>query len=350
MKREARRVAMTLGVLGGVLLAAPPAARADTPPGLWGSAREPGARARYDLHVRARQVLEFDARVELAKYGALDHLRALLEDAHAETSPDVRLRFDLGEVYYRLDLLAEAVRVLEPALRAHEGHPAAADALMTLAVCYGKLDRPREEHDTYQRYLKVAVDLAELPLGIAVGGPRANATLNLAESEMRLGNLRDAVAGYEEALALTGKLPATAGAHQTAALAVWGLAVALDRAREASRARAAASRALGLDPALAIIGQDKNVFFVPAYERLWYLALGASAQAEAAQNAHEALAHRRSQELALRTYVVKATADDRWLTLAKVRLREAEALRKRAELAARAAPPLHRDPSEVFRF
>jgi hypothetical protein len=48
--------------------------------------------------------------------------------------------------------------------------------------------------------------------------------------------------------------------------------------------------------------------------------------------------------------VAKATGDDRWLALARVRLREAEALRKRAELAARAAPPLPRDPSEVFRF
>lgn len=340
MSRAARGVAAALALCALGVLGAVPSARADTPPGLWGSVREPGARARYDLHVRVRQVLEFDARVELAKFGALDHARALLEDAHAETSPDVRLRFDLGEVYYRLDLLAEAVRVLEPALRAHEGHPAAADALVTLAYCYAKLDRPREEHDTYQRYLKVAVDV----------GPRANATLNLAESEMRLGNLRDAVAGYEDALVLTGKLPATSGAHQTAALAVWGLAVALDRSGEGSRARAAATRALGLDPGLAIISQDKNVFFVPAYERLWYLALGAGAQAEGAQNAHEALAHRRSQELALRTYVAKATADDRWLALAKARLHEAEALRRRAELAARVAPPLPRDPSEVFRF
>ena len=345
MRRAARSVVVALVALVALVAPAaldvvPSAARADTPPGLWGSVGDPGSRARYDLHVRVRQVLDFDARVELAKFGALDHARALLEDARAEASPDVRLRFDLGEVYYKLDLLPEAVRVLEPATRANEGHPAAADAMVTLAYCYAKLDRPREEHDAYQRYLKLAVDL----------GPRANATLNLAESEMRLGNLAEAVTGYESALVLTAKLPPTSGAHQTAALAVWGLAVALDRSGEGSRGRAAAARALGLDPGLAIISQDKNVFFVPACERLWYLALGAGAQAEAAPNAHEALVHRRAQELALRTYVAKATADDRWGGLAKVRLREASALRARAEAAARVAPPPPREPSEIFRF
>lgn len=337
MRRASRWLVVAAALAG---LGAVPGARADTPPGLWGALREPGARERYALHVRVRQVLDFDARVELAKFGALDHARAMLEDAHAETSPDPRLRFDLGEVYYALDLFADAVRVLEPATRANEHHPAVGAALEVLAYSYAKLDRPREEHDAYTRYLKRVVDL----------GARANATLNLAESEMRLGNLRAAVTGYEDALALTGRLPPTSGAQQTAALAVWGLAVALDRSGETSRARAAATRALGLDPGLAIIGQGKSVFFVPAYERLWYLALGAGAQAEAATSPHAALSYRRSQELALRTYVAKATAEDRWAGLGKVRLREAEALRKRAELAARAAPPAGADPSEVFRF
>ncbi len=340
MKRSAR-LSVTLAACA-LALASPTSrdARADTPPGLWGGAADPGARARYALHVRARQILDFESRVELAKFGALDHARALLDQGRAESSPDVRLRFDLGEVYYALDLHAEAVRVLEPATREFEAHPAAPEAIVTLAYAYAKLDRPQQERDTYARYLVHAVD----------PGARATATLNLAESDMRLGRLRDAVDGYEAALAATLLLPPTSGAHETTALAVWGLAVALDRSGEAFRARKEATRAIGLDPGMAIIGHGRNVFFVPEYERLWYLALGAGAAAEAAQNPHEALEHRRAQELALRTFVAKASAEDRWLGLARVRLRQAEALRKSAEAEARRAPKPDADPTQIFKF
>ena len=334
------------GTAAGVLvalLAITPAAHADTPPTLWQGVADPGARDRYALHVRVRQILDFEARVELAKFGALDHARALLEDARAETSPDVRLRFDLGEVYYALDLLAEAVRVLEPAIRSESGHPGALEALTMLAYAHAKLDHPREERDAYVQYLARAVD----------PGERVTATLNLAESEMRLVNMPASIAGYEETLALAAQLPPTHGVHDTTALAVWGLAVALDRSGATFNARKEAVRAIGLDPGMAIIGHGQNVFFVPDYERLWYLALGAAAEAETAQNPHEALAHRKAAELYFKTFVTRARPKDPWLALARVRLKSAESARVAAEgvvARSKVKPPITDDPRKVFTF
>lgn len=330
-----------IAALLAVLLASPRAI-ADTPPSLWQSVADPGARDRYALHVRIRQILDFESRIELAKFGALDHARAMLEEAKAETSPDVRLRFDVGEVYYALDLHAEAVRVLEPAVRAFEAHPGALEAMVTLAYAHAKLDHPREERDAYVRYLAHVVD----------PGSRATATLNLAEAEMRLGNMAAAVEGYEDAIGLTARLPATQGVHETTALAVWGLTVALDRSGQGFRAKKEAARALGLDPGMAIIGHGRNVFFVPAYERLWYLALGASAEAEAADHPHEALVHRKGAELYFRAFVEKATEKDPWRALARVRLKAAEAARVAAEKAAKRTPaPAPSDaPAGIFNF
>ncbi len=325
--------------LASALLLVSASALADTRPSLWESAREPGARTRYALHVTVRQILDFESRVPLARFGALDRARTLLEDAQAERSPEPTLRFDLGEVYYALDLHDEAVRVLVPALAEHGDHPAGTEALLSLAYSFAKLDRPREERDAYLRFLaRTTNDRA-----------RVTATLNLAEAEMRLGNLREAIAGYQEAIALSSSLPQFASSQESGTLAVWGLAVAQDRSGDPMAARASATRALGLDPGMALVAHGPNVFFVPEYERLWYLALGDEAEAARSPEPRQALRHLRSAELFWRTYVDKATGTDRWLAHARAHL--ASAKRATAAAIARAGKaPLVVDPNKVFQF
>jgi tetratricopeptide (TPR) repeat protein len=327
--------------LAASALFGPGVAHADTAPSLWERARDPEGAARFALHVKVRQVLAFDAGNPLVRFGALDRVRAVLEAEHAEASPDVRLRFDLGEVYYGLELHEDAVRVLGPAVREHENHPAALEAMVTLAYSHAKLDHPREERDAYRLFLTHAVD----------AGPRATATLNLAEAEMRLGDLKVAVATYEEAIRIANGLPSGSSAHETTALAMWGLAVALDRAGESGRARAEAARAASIDPNRSILG-GPQVFFVPAYEIDWYLAVGAAAEAAESTSPHNTFDFRKIAEDHFRAFVTKARPDDRWLPLAKARLREAERLRAAAERVAkttkRPTPPP--DPSKTFTF
>lgn len=327
--------------LGVCAFVAPAVAIADTAPSFWERARDPEATARFALHTKVRQILAFEVDNPLVRFGALDRARAVLEAEHAESSPDPRLRFDLGEVYYKLELHEDAVRVLGPAVRELEAHPAALEAIVTLAYSHAKLDHPREERDAYRLFLAHAVDT----------GPRATATLNLAEAEMRLGDLKLAIATYEEAIRIASMLPSGASAHETTALAMWGLAVALDRAGETGRAKAEAARAASIDPNRAILG-GPHVFFVPAYEIDWYLALGAAAEAASATSPHDAFDYRKIAEDHFRAFVTKARSNDPWLPLARVRLREAERLRAAAERVAKATkrPTPPPDPSQTFTF
>ena len=343
--RRRSRVALS-GLLGGLVslvsMLGPGAsnALADTPPSMWESARVPGARERYALHVRIAELLDSNIRSELAKFGVLDRARAVLEEVDAEHSPDPRLRFDLGEVYYLLDLNEEAIRVLAPATRAFDSHPGAERAIGMLAYAYAKLDRSREERDTYTRYLEKLVDPRM----------RASALMNRAEADMRLGDLSSAIRGYDDALAEIAPFSGTE-AHVTTALATWGLALALDRAGETGRAKREATQAAALDPKLAIIGNGQIAFFVPEYERLAYLALGSKALAECTTDPREALLYRQGQALYWKTYVARATTNERWLTHAKARLAEAERALAIAEKSAKKAPVrTPDDPEKVFTF
>ncbi len=329
-------------------------ARADTPPSLWESAKSPGARDRYGLHVQAQRVLELvrgphEARIALQRFGQLDHLRAILEENGAETSPDVRLRFDLGETYEELELHQDAIRVLAPAIAAHEDDPAALPAMPSLAGAYAKLNRRKEERDVYVMYLR---HLDDRQVKDATDPSRRAQMLgNLAESEMGLLNMKGAIAGYEEVITLVGQLPSIPSAHASLALAEWGLAVALDRSGDPTRAKAEARKAISVDPGMRILNSE-NVFFVPGYERLWYIALGAAAAAETADTLKDAVELRQVTETCFLKYASVAPSDDPWVGLAKVRLAEAEKLRKAAEKKLASAPkkPAIPDPDKVVNF
>ncbi len=308
-------------------LCAPPA-QADTPPNAWEAAKDPTARDAFALHATVREAISLDGSVTQLRTAALERARALLEDARVESGRDLRLRFDLGEVYEGLSHHERAIAVLKPALDEAPDHPAAVDALSALAYAYAKLDRSLEERDVYQKYLARITDERV----------RSTAILNMAEAEMRLGNLQQAVAGYREAFQQAATLPNSTGASHTAVLAIWGLAVALDRSGDPSGAAGQAKYAVELDPGERVIGDRRLVFFVPEYERFWYFGLAAVEHARQAGDARSAALAWGHAEALWMTYIARADTKDRWLRIARGHRDRAHNEKLAAEKRAKNAP------------
>lgn len=310
------------GVLGLLALLSPSPARADTPPGAWDVARNPLAREQWTLHVRIERLLapppDDDSPGERSDVELrLEAARAMLEQADAATRPDVRLRFDLGRVYYGLadrqggrdDLYVKAIAVLVPALAEAPDHPAATEALATLVYAYAKLNRPEDELAAWRVYIPRLAD----------DRSRVVAMMNMGEAEMRVGQVDDALATFREVLRLCGELPNTTGVSQTYVLGLWDVAVALDRSGDPRGALDAASKArqIGVQGSKglpvsgsALIASDPSVFFVPAWEREWYLALDAMAAARDAHDARESAAWLEAADRHWETYVDRASAGE----------------------------------------
>jgi tetratricopeptide (TPR) repeat protein len=344
-------------VLLAAVLAADPAAdlaRADTPTNGWDAVRDPAAAERYALHVRVRQMLVNTH--PGPPDPTLHRARTLLEQAGAASSPDVRLRFDLGEVYAALDDNVRAKAILQPAVDAAPDHPAAVEAFITLANAYAKLDQSDEERRVYERFLPKVTDERS----------RSTAMLNLAEAHMHLGDLEASIAGYRATIDLAAQLPNLIElAYHTGALAVWGLAVALDRANDIPSGAKEAKLALVLDHDMAIIRLNPSVFFSPARERNWYVALGFTEYAKDAEDARAAATWWQRAEGCWREYVDDAVASgeadhelcaefqlalggfsrvlgqefcprgDLWIDIARARLERARAQRVAAERRAK---------------
>ena len=334
-------------------------ARAETPPSLWDIAQDPVERARWALHVRVQRLMHApggESSLPLDEELRLEAARAMLEEADAEHSPDVRLQFDLGIVYSRLataqrrnDYERRVIEVLVPALAASPSDPASIGALEALVYAYAKLDRPREELEAWRRYIPQLTD----------DRVRAMAMMNMGEAEMRLGTIDDALATFREVLRLCGELPNGLGVMSTYVLTLWDLGVALDRSgdpRGALDAAAKASRvAIGGKTGAYLIAEDPDVFFVPEWERDWYLALGAAAEARDADDPRAAAALWGAAERLWAHYVELSAAaaaksareaGEPWLVIARIRRDHAHAQRVTAEARAAKLPrrPAPRNP------
>jgi tetratricopeptide (TPR) repeat protein len=334
-------------------------ARSDTAPSVWDVAKDPLERERWALHVRVERLLHppisedvFPFELRRDEELRLEAARAMLEQGEAEHSPDVRLRFDLGIVYERLatflvrdDMHRRAVEVLAPALDLAPDHPAATDALESLVYAYAKLDRPHEELSTWRRYIgRLADDRA-----------RVAPMMNMGEAEMRLGRIDDAIGTFRNVLQVCATLSNSSARNSTYVLTLWDLAVALDRAGDPRAAVDTAAKAKELrwkEPAPLgqtrdVTGWDairdqRTVFFVPDWERQWYLALGYAAAARDERDTHQAAGLWAAAEEHWATYVGRAAAsgaDDRWLAIARVRRDRAHAERANAEKRAAKEPP-----------
>jgi tetratricopeptide (TPR) repeat protein len=367
---------MRARVLGLVVLApllGPSAAVADTAPSVWDRVRDPAQGDRWRLHVTVERLLhpprsedraplEDDRADELS----LEQARVALEEADAAHSPDVRLSFDLGIVYERLGNLERdnglyelAVAVLGPALAASPSHPGAVGALSALAFSLAKLDRPRDELATWRRYLPKLTDESE----------RLTPMMNMGEAEMRVGQLDEALATFRSAVDLCQALPNSAALSEEYALLLWDIGITLDRQGDPSGALriVATARSFswtvnipGADPPFRTltgwdaIQDDDDVFFVPNWEREWYLALGEAALASDSTDARVAAVAWAQAERHWGTYFTAAasaraeaaaspggreTPVDRWAALARLRRDHARRARIESEKRASASPP-----------
>jgi tetratricopeptide (TPR) repeat protein len=356
VRRCKRLGAVLLSILGIIVFTLD--ARSDTSPNVWDVAKDPMESDRWALHVRVERLLHPPISEDVLPFELqrdeelrLEAARSMLEQAGAEHSPDVRLRFDLGMVYERLatflardDLHRRAVEILAPALDVDSDHPAATDALESLVYAYAKLDRPREELTTWRLYIaRLADDRA-----------RVAPMMNMGEAEMRLGRIDDAIGTFRNVLQVCATLSNSSARNSTYVLTLWDLAVALDRAGDPRAAVDTAAKAKELrwkEPAprgqtIDVTGWDairdqRTVFFVPDWERQWYLALGYAAAARDEHDTHLAAGLWAAAEEHWGTYAARAAApgaDGRWLAIARVRRDRAHAERDNAEKRAAKGP------------
>jgi tetratricopeptide (TPR) repeat protein len=286
-----KRTSLLVAAAGLALTAS--VARADTPPSVWDIAKDPSLADHWALHVRVERLLSGPPRDEdvphLEAIGDVERRTmaalAMLEDAGAADSPDVMLRFDLGTVLYaladnseRMDLFTKAARTLQGALAMSPDGPGSTAALGRLAEACAKLDRPFDEIATWHKYIPRLLD------------PRARAvdTMNLGEAEMRIGHVDDALATFRDVMQQLNDLP---GTNQTYVLTLWDIAVALDRSGDARGALQTAAKVTHMTspPSHVMMRGGDGVFFVPAWERYWYLALGSEAIARDDRDPREAV-------------------------------------------------------------
>jgi tetratricopeptide (TPR) repeat protein len=153
------------------------------------------------------------------------------------------------------------------ALRAIDPWYEAETVAFELGILYTREARFRDAQAEYERALRLRL---EVDGDSAVLG-------NLAEVTMLAGDLERSVRLYERAVA--------EGSSDQRLLSLWGLAVALDRLGERSRAIESAQEALRSDQQPLQVLEQGGVFFVPAHERLYYRGLGLLAQAQLAAGA-----------------------------------------------------------------
>ena len=150
---------------------------------------------------------------------------------------------------------------------------------------------------------------------------------------MLLGDITPAVEGYRAALALLTADHMMFGSGPTT---LWGLAVALDRSGDLDSGLDAIRVARSYD------AQDKQIngpgwFYLPDYDRHWYEALGHWQVARKSEVVTSVRVDAYARAVASwEEYVSSAARDDKWLPLARVRLKQCE--KERAAFLRRPRP------------
>lgn len=199
----------------------------------------------------------------------------------------------------------QEAQVLARALALVGEGPALLGLLTSSAVVATRLGRFDRAREFYERALTLPLERPQ----------RAVLLANLAEVLMGLGSLVESIAMYRAALAQTSRPES----------ALWGLAVACDRDGRASESAQALADALRADPRLEGIG-GWGVFFAPAWEVHYYLAL-----------ALEARGSREAARLEWSRFLDQGGAGGPW------------AARASAHLASLSDPPIRQTPSRAAR-
>lgn len=285
----------------------------------WRLVRHPELRRVAMLQEQGRTLLRDAAVADLAqtRTAMLDEAIRSLRAAHRIAPRDASVAFDLAEALSlheggdeaardaeSLGLLAQ-VRLFDPT------YETASVAFREGVVLTRRL-RFADAVEAYERALRFALD--------DTSGLVTITESNLAETLMSLGRLDESVAHYERAIELS---------EGRNVLGLWGLAVAQDRAGRTRAALASAQRALTSDPrdpdrqmqAL----YDPGVFFVPEYDKLYYVALGFEARAEMADTDDARVRDLQRALASWRTYLSMGGSDGPWATAARTHLGALEA-------------------------
>jgi tetratricopeptide (TPR) repeat protein len=327
-----RRAALAACALVALATFHAPAARAEGAT-VWQRARQPEAERRRELVTeaealdrRARKMMSADRQDSSLVELQLARAAVLLQEAGALTSRDPFLRYQLASIYALEDLHAEATRLLESIVKM-DPPPALASAIYgELAIEYAHVGRTEDEIAAYGK----ALGLQPIP------SERSRLLANRAEAHMLLGDVSRAVDGYRAALAL---LSADHMIFGSGATTLWGLGVALDRSGDLDAGLDAIRVARIYDKL------DRNItgpgwFWVPPYDEHWYAALGHWQVARKPDAVMSARVDAYAKAVAAwDEYITAATAaapDDKWLPLARVRLKQCE--KERAAFLKRPKP------------
>jgi tetratricopeptide (TPR) repeat protein len=246
---------------------------------------------------------------------ALEHLATLL----AATPNDPQLHWLAGQAWMLVgdeggssaaprDLVEKAIAAFETSRRLEPDGPLAERTATDLGILRSKLGEFERALAEYDRALA-----ERRATRIATGRDDGAANLegNSAETLMALGRLDEAIARYRAAVELS------AGDPRLRALALYGLAVALDRDEQAEKSREAMRHALSVEQQLLLtplaVLRDPDVFFMPLGEQAYYEALG-----------HLALGNERAATDELRQFL-SALPQSRWAGRARRHLAELEA-------------------------
>jgi tetratricopeptide (TPR) repeat protein len=312
-------------------------------PSAWDIAKNPQLMDEFAVHVAAQRfLLEADEercdasatksnREKAFCDGTLARAQMLLNKAIDEGGKDPRLFFDLGAVLFTQGNNKDAALTLNDALTKFPNAEGAHSAWLTYAFANSKLDRPDEERRGYETFL------ADEPNA----NRRVVPLLNLAEANMRSHHLDEAIEGYREVESLSASV---LGGTDTGVLAVWGLAISLDRQGDARGAAEQARIASRMDPESPLrlkrpIIDSDGVYFVPAYEKFWYLALAATEDAKQAGSAEVSAAEWSHAVDLWEAYIEPAQKIDHpeaWNAIAIRHLAAAEKQLKLAEIRAKA--------------
>jgi len=254
-----------------------------------------------------------------------------LQRAGGGTSPDVNIRLRYAHVLRKLEDLAphrglsrtaEAAAVLRSIVQENVPDILAASAWSALAVCYAKLEQRDEEVFAYSESLARE----------AVAYHRAALLANRAESFMAMGRLEEAIHGYRESL--RSLLPIEM--FSSGVTTLWGLAVALDRDGDLDGAFENIALARAYDENDVRIFHSPEIwFFSPPHDEAWYKALGAWQFARKVESGAARAEYYEQAIASYQEYLLRAPDDDRWIPLAKVRLKTCQAERDRVLEAAR---------------
>jgi tetratricopeptide (TPR) repeat protein len=252
-----------------------------------------------------------------ARYRLADQAQALCEKAAAAHPKDPAPLLCIARALTTSDLqhpescrpgaceraIAEMLKA-----RAIDGRGVEAERIASeLGIVYSRVGKFQEALTEYDLALRL-VDSERSPAMLDDYG-RSVLYGNSAETLMAMGRLDEAIVRYRQAEETA--VP-DSDAHK---LAQWGLGVALDRDEQVEKSRLAVSLAIEKDPTMSKLSDD-HVFFEPAGDKFYYLALG-----------HEVSGERKEALAAFNDYLA-AQPHGRWARRARA---HADALKKAPE-------------------